>query len=268
MTAMWKLRNYAAWKKHWDSTRKYKGSVNTGNNVRMRPDGEAFVFFPNAYNDVILGCITPDDIFTVMLPTDACRTWYFKYSHILGVTVYSHKKTRTQVNTLKCREQNMSWRNAYPFVNRLQFKIGPSQATCINRELAVQLVRRVKPEVQRQVTEVLAPLSAACRVIGRLNGYELKEPHGWWQRAAMVNTKLEGLSLEQVNSETVTPQDVLELGAASTSGVWSFNWQNENRQKGFIQRAVDNGLRLVREHFYRRLDGYVIVTASDSLTED
>jgi hypothetical protein len=262
-----KPRNHAAWQMLWNSTRKYKGSVNIGNNVRMRPDGEAFVFFPNAYNDVILGRITPDDVFTVTLPTDVCRTRYFKYDHILGIVVCSHKKTKTQVNTLKCREQNMSWSSAYPFVNGLQFKIGPSQATCINRELAVQKVRRVRRDVQQQVTKALAPLTAACRVIQRMGGFTPPTKEGWWTRNVEVQQRLAALRLEDVTPETLTPQDVLHVGTGATSGSWRLGW-NADRDKEFVARAVDNGLRHLREHFYRRLDGYVIVAAPDSLTED
>jgi hypothetical protein len=230
----------------------------------MRSDGDAFVFFPNSYDDVILGRITPDDVFTVTLANDQLRTWYHKYDHLLGVSVNSYKKTRTQVNTLQCREQGVRWGDAYPFVTGLQYTFIHNAYRCTNRELAVQLVRRVKPEVQQQVTKALAPLSAACRVIRRLNGYEKKEPTGWWTRKAEVEAKLETLSLEQVNTETVTPQDVFELGAGATTGIWHFQWGSNENKEEFMQRAVDNGLRLLREHFYRRLDGYVIVADPNS----
>ena len=264
--ATWKLRNHASWKKLWDSSRKHKGSVNAGHaGIRVKPDGDAFMFFPRGYDNIVeLGRITPDDIFTVTCPTDNLFTWRPKFAWLIGVNVYSHKKTRTQVNTLKVQEAGSMWREAYPFVSGMQYAYINHAYRCTNREIGVQLVRRVKPEVQAEVTKALAPLSAACRVIRRLNGYDRKEANGWWVRKAEVEAKLETLTLEQVTTEAVTPQEIFELGAGATTGIWRFQWGNNDNQQDFMQRAVDNGLRLLREHFYRRLDGYVIVADPNS----
>lgn len=248
----------------WNSSRKYKGTVRSGGhrNVRFRFDKEDNVVLLHGTTQDVLGTLTHSNVFTVAdHPIEFYKNARGAYWAILGLNVYAQKHGRLQT-WMRCYPINVA--RSVPFKGGMQFKLEAHihRATLVDLNMAEDKVMHVKPEVRKLLQQRMAGLTAKCHVLQRMDAYDMPSDRysvSFYERIHNAKASVHETDIDKFDFDAFPPHLVFDLGLERTLGVWRVGFSPEHK-RDFAKRAVANGLRWLREYWYRRLDGYELIT--------
>lgn len=236
----------------WETRRKSNDYKPFGNNGKIYKVGDTIKY---KLYDTFIATVYPDD--TVELTAGSWISSMTTYTRISNMFLpracyVTSDKTNHRNKEQPVRLARYAWCGSssynYPYTDGVRIKM--SNGDILNPEILVDVekVRTTDKTMALEMRRKLTPLRKLTKVMAKMGALEKPEGYKWNYNGHQY--KIDSLNLEAPSANDA--QFILELGY-SCSDVYYYERKDNNFP---FDRVIDNGLKAVREKFYRENNAY------------
>jgi hypothetical protein len=216
--------------------------------------------------DAPIAVITPADTLTMLYDGTPDMTVCNRLTVVMGHNVGLNKRDYGNYRTHVRVYNKSSWDDSSPYFCGMQFDVRNKRSVLLNPRPDIKLV--VSNDSITAVKRETATIRKLVKAMARIGAFEALVEQAYHNRNSVKQLK----SMDQINLVDPTAEDadaLVVLGMRDTN--WPSNYiykdgrytqlDDATRRKMFLDASIEKGLKLVREDYYKRNDGYMEIAA-------